>query len=65
MKEYKLQTVFNVFYRYLMAKPPKTVIHTNNSGRCIFHSINLKFYGKAKNSICNKVIFFLFTATRR
>ena len=33
----------------------KTVNHTNASGRCIFHSINLKFYEKAKHSICNKI----------
>ena len=65
MKEYKLRKVFNVFYRYLTVKPPKTVIHTNASGRCIFHSINLKFYEKAKNSIRNKIQFLLFTATRR
>ena len=55
MKEYKLQKVINDFYRYLTVKPPKTVIHTKASGRCIFHSINLKFYEKAKNYIRNKI----------
>ena len=51
MKEYKLRTVFNFYYRYLMVKPLKTVIHTNTSGRCIFHSNNIKFYEKDKNNL--------------
>jgi hypothetical protein len=51
MKAYKLRTIFNVVYYYLTVKPPKTVSHTNASGRCIFHSINLKLYEKAKTSI--------------
>ena len=52
----RIQTVFNVILN---------VIHTNASGRCIFYSINLKFYEKAKNSIFNKKKIILFTATRR
>ena len=31
-----------------MVKPPKTVIHINASGRCIFYLIILKFYKKAR-----------------
>ena len=46
---------FNGFYQYLTAKLPKTVIHINVSGRCIFYSINLKFYEKAIFFICDKI----------
>ena len=50
-KKTNFEQFFNGCYRYLTVKPPKTVIHTNASGRCIFHSINLKLYEKAKTSI--------------
>ena len=48
-KKTNFEQFFNDLYRYLTVKPPKTVIHTITSGRCIFYSINLKFYGKARS----------------
>ena len=48
MKKYKLQTVFNIFYRYLTVKLSKPISHTNAFGMCIFHSINLLFYEKGQ-----------------
>ena len=32
-----------------------TVIHINAPGRCILHSINLKFRAKARFFICDKI----------
>jgi len=64
-KKTNFEKKFSGCYRYLTVKPPKTVIHINASGRCIFYSINLKFYEKARFFICDKILFFLFTATRR
>ena len=64
-KKTNFKQFFNGCYRYLTVKPLKTVIHINASGRCIFYSINLKFYEKARFCICHKIQFFLFTATRR
>ena len=54
-KKTNFEQFFNSFYRYLTVKPPKTVIHINFSGRCIFYSINLKFYDKVRFVICNKI----------
>ena len=54
-KKTNFEQFFNGFYRYLTVKPPKTVIHINASGRCIFYSINLKFYEKARFCICDKI----------
>ena len=45
-KKTNFEQFFNGFYRYLTVKPPKTVIHINASGRCIFYSINLKWKGQ-------------------
>ena len=42
-----------------MLKPPKTVIHINASERCIFYSINLKFYQKARFLIFWQNLVFL------
>ena len=64
-KETNFEQFFNGCYRYLTVKPPKTVIHINASRRCIFYSINLKFYEMARFCICDKIYFFLFTTTRR
>ena len=54
-KKTNFEQFFNGFYRYLTVQPPKTVIHINASGRCIFYSINLKFYDKARFIICDKI----------
>ena len=54
-KKLTLNSFFNGCYRYLTVKPPKIVIHTNASGRCIFYSSNLKFYEKASICICDKI----------
>ena len=54
-KKTHFEQFFNGFYRYITVKPPKTVIHINTSGRCIFYSINLKFYEKARFLICDKI----------
>ena len=54
-KKTNFEQFFNSFYRYLTVKPPKIVIHINASGRCIFYSINLKFYEKARFFICDKI----------
>ena len=50
-----LKSFLNGFYRYLTVKSPKTVIHIKASGRCIFYSVNLKFYEKARFLICDKI----------
>ena len=57
-KKTNFEQFFNGCYRYLKVKPPKTVIHINASGRCIFYSINLKFYEKARFCICDTIQFF-------
>ena len=57
-KKTNFEQFFNGCYRYLTVKPPKTVIPINASGRCIFYSINLKFYEKARFIICDKIYFF-------
>ena len=54
-KKTNFEQFFNGYYRYLTVKPPKTVIHINASGRCIFYSINLKFYEKARFLICYNI----------
>ena len=54
-KKTNFEQFFNGFYCYLTVKPPKTVIHINASGRCIFYSINLKFYDKARFISCDKI----------
>ena len=54
-KKTNFEQFFNSFYSYLTVKPPKTVIYINASGRCIFYSINLKFYEKARFCICDKI----------
>ena len=38
-----------------LTEPPKTVVHINTSGRCIFYSINFKFYEKARPFIFHKI----------
>ena len=35
-KKTNFEQFFNGFYHYLTVKPPKTIIHNNASGRCIF-----------------------------
>ena len=59
-KKTNFEQFFNSFYRYLTVKPPKTVIHINASGRCIFYSNNLKFYDKARFIILDKISFSCF-----
>jgi hypothetical protein len=54
-KKTNFEQFFNGCYRYLTVKPPKTVIHINASGRCIFYSINLKFYEKARFLIWDEI----------
>ena len=51
-KKTSFEQFVNGFYRYLT---PKTVIHINASRRCTFHSINLKFNGKARFVIFDKI----------
>ena len=43
------------FCKKTNGKTAKTVIHINASGRLVFYSINLKFYEKARFSICDKI----------
>ena len=60
MKEYKLRTVFYVFYRYLTAKPQKTVLILMLLEGAIFIQLIKNFMERPKILFVTKFYLFVY-----